>query len=172
MPWSTCERRVQKKKRGTKKLFPRTRLTIFELFEGLWLVDPFLPPAPVLGPEQKELAISPSSAVHGGQYDTRVNMWHSSSYCMRHSCRTQFGTISLNQLVELACCRRASTTARHSAISHARSSEARTCRSDCDNGSKQTALVTARMLSSISSSLCFRNQRRYRKLSGQKMKLY
>ena len=118
------------------------------------------------------VAISPSSAVHGGQYDTRVNMWHSSSYCMRHSCRTQFGTISLNQLVELACCRRASTTARHSAISHARSSEARTCRSECDNGSKQTALVTARMLSSISSSLCFRNQRRYRKLSGQKMKLY
>ena len=39
----------------------------------------------------------------------------------------------------IACCRRTSSTAQHSsAISHAQSSEARTCRSQCDNAVKQT----------------------------------
>ena len=33
----------------------------------------FSPLAPVLGPEQTKLLTSPSSIVHGGQYDTTVN---------------------------------------------------------------------------------------------------
>ena len=49
----------------------------------------------------------------------------------------------------VACCRRASTTAQHNAISHAQSSEARTCRSERDNASKQTELARAAMPSSI-----------------------
>ena len=57
--------------------------------------------------------------------------------------------------VDLACWRPASTTlAQHSAISHARSSKARTCRSQCDNASKQTELARVSMPSSICSSLC------------------
>ena len=42
-----------------------------------------------------------------------------------------------------------STTAQHSAVSHAQSSEARTCRSECDNESKQTELARASMLLNI-----------------------
>ena len=50
--------------------------------------------------------------------------------------------------VELACCRRASTTAQRIAISHAQSSEARTCQSECDNGGKQTEFArTSKSLS-------------------------
>ena len=33
--------------------------------------DTFLPLAPVLGPQQKNVAMSPSFAVHEGQYDTK-----------------------------------------------------------------------------------------------------
>ena len=49
----------------------------------------------------KKLAMSPSSTVHGGQHDAWccIYMRHSSSYCMRHSWRTQLGAISLNQHV-------------------------------------------------------------------------
>ena len=39
------------------------------------------------------------------------------------------------QLLELACCQ-ASARAKHSAINHAKGSEARTCRSECDNASR------------------------------------
>ena len=40
----------------------------------------------------------------------------------------------------LACCRRACTTAQRSVISREQSSEARTCRSECENASKQTGV--------------------------------
>ena len=70
------------------------------------------------------------------------------------------------QLLELACCR-AFATAQHSATSHAQSSEERTCRSECDNASKQTELARANMTSSICSSLCSQSQRRNRNVSGQ-----
>ena len=33
--------------------------------------DTFSVPAPVLGPSQKKLAMSPSSTVHGGQHDAK-----------------------------------------------------------------------------------------------------
>ena len=46
---------------------------------------------------QKKLAMSPSSVVHA--VSTILNMWHSSSYGMRHSWRSQFGRISMDQLV-------------------------------------------------------------------------
>ena len=43
--------------------------------------------------------MSPSSTVHGGQYDTKNVTFEECSYCMRHSCWTQFGKKILNQLV-------------------------------------------------------------------------
>ena len=46
------------------------------------------------------LCVSPSSAVHGGQYDTKYElpgMWYSSRYCKRHSWLTQFGAFRLPQ---------------------------------------------------------------------------
>ena len=47
-------------------------LTTIDLLEGLWSVGgTFSPPAPVLGPEQKKVAMSSSSTVHGGQYDAK-----------------------------------------------------------------------------------------------------
>ena len=77
----------------------------------------------------------------------------------------------------VACCRPASTTAavaQHSAISHARSSEARTCRSELDNARKQTELARASMSSSICSScsLCSQIQRINRNLPGGAIKIY
>ena len=60
--------------------------------------------------------------------------------------------------VELACCRRASATRQHSAISHAKSSEARnTSRSKCDNASesRQSCREPACPRASICSSLYY-----------------
>ena len=59
----------------------------------------------------------------------------------------------------------------HSAVSHAQSSEPRTCRSERDNASKQTDLARASISSSICSSQCSQNQRRNRNLSDKKKKL-
>ena len=44
------------------------------------------------------MAVSPSFTVHGGQHDTKY-IWHSSSYCMRHSWLTQFILFCLEQPV-------------------------------------------------------------------------
>ena len=98
MPWSTCNRFVQKKK-GKNVFFLRKRLTIIiDLFEGLWLVGTFSALAPVLGSQQKDWlchSVPPFMAV-----SMIPNVWHSSCYyCMRHSWLTKFGAISLNQLV-------------------------------------------------------------------------
>ena len=50
----------------------RRRLTIVDLFRGVLVGGgPFSPLAPVLGPEQRKGAKSPSSTVHGVQYDTK-----------------------------------------------------------------------------------------------------
>ena len=48
----------------------RVRLTILGRFDGLWPVGTRSPLAPILGHERK-VAMSPSSTVHGGQYDTQ-----------------------------------------------------------------------------------------------------
>ena len=54
-------------------VFLRKRLTSIDLFERPWSVRTrFSPLASALGPEQK-LAVSPSSAVRGGQYDTEYD---------------------------------------------------------------------------------------------------
>ena len=55
--------------------------------------------APVLGPEQKKLAMSLFCTVHGGQYDIEYVTSEQLSYCMRHSWRTKLGAIILNQVV-------------------------------------------------------------------------
>ena len=53
-------------------VFLRKRLTIIDLSEDLWSVGTFSPLAPVLGPEQEIwLYVSPSSTVHGSQYDAK-----------------------------------------------------------------------------------------------------
>ena len=71
--------------------------------------------------------------------------------------------------VALACCRPAYTAeAQHSAISHAQSSEARTCRSGCDSASKRTGLARASISSSICSALCSQIQRRKSTSAGAK----
>ena len=60
------------KKMKKSRFFLRKRLTIIGLFEGMCSVGTrFRRLAPVLGPELfLLLAMSPSSTVHGGQYDT------------------------------------------------------------------------------------------------------
>ena len=54
---------------------------------------------PALGPSNKNTAISPSSAVYGGRYDTKYVTFEYHRYCMRDSRQTQVGEISLYQLV-------------------------------------------------------------------------
>ena len=57
---------VCKKKKKKKKKFLRKRMTAVDLFEGLWLVETSFPAsAKALRPQQKELVMFPSSAVHG-----------------------------------------------------------------------------------------------------------
>ena len=75
----------------------RKGLTIIDLFEALWWghVSPL---APVLGPGQKKTGCV--TLFHLFMAASMIlKMWHSGSYCMRHSWQSQFGTISLNQLV-------------------------------------------------------------------------
>ena len=61
----------------------------------------------------------------------------------------QHSAISHAQSSEARTCRSKRDNAQHSAISHAQSSEARTCRSKRDNARKQTELARANMSSSI-----------------------
>ena len=53
--------------------------------------------SPVLGPERRKCVCHPFPWFM--TVSKILNMWHSKNYCMRHSWRTQSGTISLNQLV-------------------------------------------------------------------------
>ena len=62
--WSPCNRLVQKEKKGGGRgmlFFLPKRLTIIDLFEGLWWVGirAFSPLAAVLGPEQKNVLCHP-----------------------------------------------------------------------------------------------------------------
>ena len=72
MPWSTCSRVVHKK--WGKYFFPRKRLTIFGLFDGLWSVGTrfrhyFILIAPIQGVLKKKWSCH--STVHGRQYATK-----------------------------------------------------------------------------------------------------
>ena len=60
--------------------------------------DKLSPLSPVLGPEQKNWLCHRLTLLFMA-VSRILNMWHSSGYCMRHSRRTKFGTITLNQLV-------------------------------------------------------------------------
>ena len=83
MPWSTCNRPVQKKPL-------RKRLTIIDLFEGLWSVETRFRHQRQSQALDKTLAMSPSSTVHGGQYDTKYLVCdiRVAIACGAHSCRT------------------------------------------------------------------------------------
>ena len=72
VPQSTCNRRVRKKI-VKKMLFSlRKRLTIIDLFEGLWSVGTrFRHQRQSQVLNRKQLATLPYSTVHGGQFDTK-----------------------------------------------------------------------------------------------------
>ena len=60
--------------------------------------DKLSPLTPVLGPEQKKLAMWPPSTVHGGQYATK---YVTIEYQLHASFMgSKLGAISVNQLVE------------------------------------------------------------------------
>ena len=77
------------------------RLTVVDLFEGLWLVgsrETFSAKGGSPKSLTKELAVSASSTVFMA-VSMIPNVWHSSCCCMRHSWLTKFGVIRLTHLV-------------------------------------------------------------------------
>ena len=95
MPWSICNRYVQKKEQ--KRVLPTETPDHYyiEPFEGLWSVATrfrHCSSASPKGPEQKKVAMSPSSTLFMTvSMMLNTSTWHSSSYSMRHLWRTQFG---------------------------------------------------------------------------------
>ena len=114
LEYSTCNWLVQKKRGGKRNCFSDGNAwSLSTSFEGLWSVGTRFRHYCSASPRpstKKKLATSPPSTVHGGQCMI-LNMWHSSSYCMRHSWRTPCGVISFNQLVcSLVCAPRPEST--------------------------------------------------------------
>ena len=97
VPWGTWNGSFRKK--NERKWIP-PKETPDHYYWHFWrpvvVGGTFSPSAPVLSPEQKTLAMSPSSTVHGGQSDTKYIAFE---FLLRHSWLTQFRVFCLNQPV-------------------------------------------------------------------------
>ena len=86
---------------GQKKKILRKRLAVIDLFGGLRSVGTLFATfnSASLGPSAKKLAtgMSPSSTVHGDQYDPKYVEFEyytsTRSYCVRHLWWAKFGAI-------------------------------------------------------------------------------